>query len=195
MRLSESRDDAEDLVQDTLAGLLRTAPRISHEAEFSYVYRSLRNAWVSSRRRHRATLLLRGKAQVCADRDTVVSEPGEELLAVLAVEEAIVALSPVLSKTLIAVDVIGLSYLQAAEALAAPPGTIMSRLHRARSAVRAQIASTEAHQTSARGPAFDSDTARLLAGRLEAFAPAVARARPARFRQTSGTTGRRVDAA
>jgi len=39
-----------------------------------------------------------------------------------------------------AVDVVGLSYAEAAESLGVPAGTIMSRLHRGRSRVAAAVA-------------------------------------------------------
>jgi RNA polymerase sigma-70 factor (ECF subfamily) len=56
-----------------------------------------------------------------------------------AIYAAIHELSPVLRDTVIAVDVIGLSYRQAALALDTAEGTIMSRLYRAREQVAQRL--------------------------------------------------------
>jgi RNA polymerase sigma-70 factor (ECF subfamily) len=54
--------------------------------------------------------------------------------------EALQGLSEPLREALVAVDVVGLSYREAARALGTKEGTIMSRLHRGRGQIAAQLA-------------------------------------------------------
>ena len=66
---------------------------------------------------------------------------------------AVAELPPALRETLVAVDIVGLSYRQAADALGVKQGTIMSRLYRARNAV-ADASSKPAPPAAAGGLAF-----------------------------------------
>jgi RNA polymerase sigma-70 factor (ECF subfamily) len=56
-----------------------------------------------------------------------------------AVYEALQELTPPLREALVAVDVLGLSYREAARALGTKEGTIMSRLHRGRGQVAERL--------------------------------------------------------
>ena len=56
-----------------------------------------------------------------------------------AIYEALSELSVPLREALVAVDVVGLSYKEAARALGTKEGTIMSRLHRGRSQVALRL--------------------------------------------------------
>ena len=47
------------------------------------------------------------------------------------------------SETLVAIDVIGLSYAEGSDALGVPAGTVMSRLHRGRAKVAEQLRALE----------------------------------------------------
>jgi RNA polymerase sigma-70 factor, ECF subfamily len=120
--LCRTREDAEDLVQDTFANVL-AKPRIVND-ESGYLLRVLRNTHVSN---HRS--VTRRPSPVTLDDEAVPAkhaEPATDLL------DAIADLPVAYKEALIAVDVVGLSYREAAGALGVPEGTVMSRLYRAR---------------------------------------------------------------
>ena len=135
--LCGSRQDAEDLVQDTFERVLRRPRFLRRDEDVVYLLRVLRNTWISSRR---------------AKREVATSPAGEEIEAIeaphdpiaqamegAAVFEALQELTQPLREALVAVDVMGLSYREAARALGTREGTIMSRLHRGRSQIAARL--------------------------------------------------------
>jgi RNA polymerase sigma-70 factor (ECF subfamily) len=138
--LCGSPHDADDLVQETYARVLRGRRRLeSADAALPYLLRALRNTHVSAlrhRRRRPATEALeaddgRLSAPDAASPPAAVAH--RELLG------AIAALPAAERRTIAAVDVAGLSYREAAVALEAPIGTVMSRLHRGRRRVALAI--------------------------------------------------------
>jgi RNA polymerase sigma-70 factor (ECF subfamily) len=68
-----------------------------------------------------------------------LADPIAQTLEGAAVYEALRDLSQPLREALVAVDVVGLSYRQAAHALGTKEGTIMSRLHRGRGQIAARL--------------------------------------------------------
>jgi RNA polymerase sigma-70 factor, ECF subfamily len=135
--LCGSREAAEDLVQDTFERVLRRPRFLRHDDDLGYLLRVLRNTWVSSGRAARATLvpLEDDDDQALGGPDPVVAQVVEAG----AVWEALRALSPPLREAVVAVDVVGLSYREAARALGTKEGTIMSRLHRGRGQITAGL--------------------------------------------------------
>jgi RNA polymerase sigma-70 factor (ECF subfamily) len=134
-----SREDAEDLVQETYIRVLRRPRFLRHDDDLGYLMKVLRNTWISSyraRQRQPHTVLLDESLQYIADPG---SDPGVSVPEMRGIYALISQLSPPLRDTLIAVDILGLSYKQAAKALATRQGTVMSRLHRARSAVAEEL--------------------------------------------------------
>lgn len=135
--LCGSRQDAEDLVQDTFERVLRRPRFLRRDEDLVYLLKVLRNTWISSRR---------------AKRQVETSPAGEEIEAIEAphdpiaqsIEGAVVyhalqELTQPLREALVAVDVLGLSYREAAQALGTREGTIMSRLHRGRGQLAARL--------------------------------------------------------
>jgi RNA polymerase sigma-70 factor (ECF subfamily) len=126
--------DAEDLVQDVCVKVL-AKPRLVTGDDLGYLLRVLRNTFISSRRtaaRRPATAtapedLERHEANDSADPERAFE--ARELYARIA------TLPDHQREALVAVDLIGLSYKEAAETLGTPTGTIMSRLFRARQAL------------------------------------------------------------
>lgn len=130
--LCGSREDAEDLVQDTYARVLKR-PRMLHSADdLGYLLRVLRNTYFSS---HRAA-----KRRLSADplpdeldrfEDPRAIHPQQELDA-RELYAQIAELPPDFRDALVAIDLLGLSYREAARALRVREGTITTRLYRAR---------------------------------------------------------------
>ena len=137
--LCGSRHDAEDLVQETYARVLRRPRFIRRDGDLAYLLRALRNTWIAMRRSEDArarTVELREEVDWIVDHG---ADPGITALEVNAAYAAIRELSDPLRETIVAVDVAGLSYREAARALRVREGTIMSRLFRARERVAEQL--------------------------------------------------------
>ena len=137
--LTGSREDAEDLVQDTYVRVLAKPRLLRREDDLGYLLRVLRNTFLNERRtrarRPQTSALPEGVEFV--ERRTATDperafEAGE-------VYEAIAALPDDFRDVLVAVDVAGLSYKEAADALGAREGTVMSRLYRARQQIERQF--------------------------------------------------------
>ncbi|MEA2268413.1 MAG: hypothetical protein QOD55_2141 [Solirubrobacteraceae bacterium] len=130
-----SREDAEDLVQDTFARVLAKPRLLRNDDDLGYLLRVLRNTFVS---RHRATSR-RPATTPMPDRfepvDPSLGSRPDAALQARQVFAEIAALPEVFRDALVAVDVVGLSYAEAAHALGTKEATITSRLHRARAQV------------------------------------------------------------
>jgi RNA polymerase sigma-70 factor (ECF subfamily) len=148
--LCGSREDAEDLVQETFARVL-ARPRLLHsDDDLGYLLRVLRNTFLTSRR----TAGRRPQTVAMAeDFDPVDTRNGlRPDQAVVANETfaAIAALPEHFRDTLVAVDIVGLSYREAARALRTREATITSRLFRARAQVAARLREPDEQQQPAR---------------------------------------------
>jgi RNA polymerase sigma-70 factor, ECF subfamily len=133
--LSGSRVDAEDLVQETFARVLAKPRRIRNEDDLGYLLQVLRNTFISSRRaaaRRLAPEALHDQVEPADPSSASRPEQAAETREVFAV---IAGLSEVFRDALVAVDVVGLSYREAAELLGAKEATITSRVFRARAQV------------------------------------------------------------
>ena len=133
--LCGSREDAEDLVQETFAKVLAKPRFLRNDDDLGYLLRVLRNTFVS---RHRTAMRRPQAAPLPEELEPVdVSSATRPDHAVEArqVFEYIAALPDDFRDALVAVDVAGLSYAEAATLLGVKEATITSRLHRARTAV------------------------------------------------------------
>lgn len=128
--LCGSRQDAEELVQDTYERVLRRPRFLRRDDDLGYLLRVLRNTWISTwRSRARSTVAAAGDA---IDEIEAPGDQIEQAIAANAIYAALQDLSEPLREAVVAVDMVGLSYREAARVLGTKEGTIMSRLHRGR---------------------------------------------------------------
>ena len=133
--LAGSHEDAEDLVQETYARVLARPRLLRNEDDLGYLLRALRNTFLNERR----TRSRRLRPDPLPDQMDLVADPrAAQPHAALEARElyaAIAALPDDYRDVLVAVDITGLSYKEAAKALRIREGTVMSRLYRARQQV------------------------------------------------------------
>jgi len=133
--LCGSRHDAEDLVQETYARVLARPRLLRNEDDLAYLLRALRNTFLTKKRTERRRL----RPDPLPEQFDLIADPqAREPQAALEARDlyaAVAALPADYRDVLVAVDVTGLSYKEAARALRIPVGTVMSRLYRARQQV------------------------------------------------------------
>ena len=133
--LTGSPADAEDLVQDVCVRVLAKPRLVSNGDDLGYLLRVLRNTFISNRR-----ALARRPAQATAPEDMEryearnATDP-ERAFEARQLYARIAELPEHQRDVLVAVDLLGLSYKEAAATMDVPTGTIMSRLFRARQAL------------------------------------------------------------
>jgi RNA polymerase sigma-70 factor (ECF subfamily) len=124
--LCGSRDDAEDLVQETFVNVLKRPRWLRNRDEIGYLLRALRNTY-NSRYRSAAA---RPRERELLDSD--LPEQGGSEISGREIMEAIAAAPAPYRDAVIAVDLMGLSYREAARSLRTREATITTRLHRGR---------------------------------------------------------------
>jgi RNA polymerase sigma-70 factor, ECF subfamily len=136
--LSGSRHIAEEVTQETYARVLSRPRRLRASDEFGYLASTLRNVlsdhWRAERRR---------PPQVTDAPLVDLPHPGggpEDAVRAGEVYTAVAALPEPFRDIVAAVDLAGMSYAEAADALEIPVGTVMSRLYRARSRLAGALA-------------------------------------------------------
>jgi RNA polymerase sigma-70 factor (ECF subfamily) len=137
--LCGSRADAEDLVQETYARVLARPRLLRNDDDIGYLLRALRNTFLNQKRTESRRL----RPDPLPDDADLVEDPrAREPQAALEIAElyaAIAALPDDFRDVLVAIDIAGLSYDESARALRIAPGTVMSRLYRARQQVVRRI--------------------------------------------------------
>jgi RNA polymerase sigma-70 factor (ECF subfamily) len=133
--LCGSSHDAEDLVQETFARVLARPRRLRRDDELPYLLQAMRNTYLTGlRTRGRRPRTVELPAEASETLRSPRAEPDaafeqRELLGTIA------ALPPEFRDALVAIDVVGLSYREAARLLGVPEATITTRLYRARQRV------------------------------------------------------------
>ena len=128
--LCGSREDAEDLVQETFVNVLKRPRWLRNRDEIGYLLRALRNTYNS---RYRTAAQRPGERALLESDllDRAESERESEIDA-RAIMEAIAGAPPRYRDAVIAIDLMGLSYREAARTLRTREATITTRLHRGR---------------------------------------------------------------
>jgi RNA polymerase sigma-70 factor (ECF subfamily) len=137
--LCGSREDAEDLVQETYTRLLARPRLLRNQDDLGYLLRALRNTFLNQKRTESRRLRpepLPDRLELVADQKALQPETALETHELYA---AVATLPADFRDILVAVDITGLSYKETARALKIPEGTVMSRLYRARQQVARHI--------------------------------------------------------
>jgi RNA polymerase sigma-70 factor, ECF subfamily len=148
--LTRNTTDAEDLVQETYARALHGSARFTPGTNLrAWLFRILRNAFLDARRREgRTPVDPPGEGDLADGPDPAAAVGGLRGDAVLdglrgvvgeEIEAALLALSED-ARMVVLLDLEGLGEAEIAEAMGCAPGTVKSRLSRARSALRERLA-------------------------------------------------------
>jgi RNA polymerase sigma-70 factor, ECF subfamily len=132
--LCGSRHDAEDLVQETLAQVLKRPRLLRDDNEIGYLLRALKNTHAN---RYRTAAARPATRELFEDDLPVVDD--ENRLTAHELMQAIASVPPLMRDAVIAVDLLGLSYREAARALRTREATITTRLHRGRQRIARQL--------------------------------------------------------
>ncbi len=142
--LTQNREAAEDLVQETYVKALKGFASFQQGTNFrAWMYRILRNTFLTSRT---GLAVTRTVALESEDEGQVVAvsrETPESILLEQAgqqqVRAALDQLPVLFREILLLCDVEDMSYQEIADTLSIPIGTVMSRIYRARKALRAAL--------------------------------------------------------
>ena len=146
--LCGSPHHAEDLVQETFAHVLARPRFLRGQDELAYLMQALRNTFLSQRR----TASRRPRTGGATLEDIEPADPRtdgrpEEALQAREVLDTIAGLAENHRLALVAVDVVGLSYREAAHALGTREATIATRVFRAREQVADELDRARRPQT------------------------------------------------
>ena len=150
LRLTRRREEAEDLVQETLVRALPKLRRFEGRAKLStYLFRALSNLWKNRLRSKNRSRLVEWFGGRTDDEDdggsTALDPPDGQPLPVERMEaaeraaevrQAVERLEPTRRLTLLLREVEEMSYEEIAETTGVPVGTVRSRLARAREEMR-----------------------------------------------------------
>jgi RNA polymerase sigma-70 factor, ECF subfamily len=142
--LTQNREEAEDLVQETYAKALKGFSSFQLGTNFrAWMYRILRNTFLTSRKGLKVTMtvpldLEEDGPEVAVERHTpetlLFERSNRELL-----QNAIDELPVYFREILLLCEVEEMSYQEISETLSVPIGTVMSRLSRARKTLRDRL--------------------------------------------------------
>jgi len=146
--LTHDRDEAEDLVQETYVKALKGFSSFQPGTNFrAWIYKILRNSFLTSRTGLKGTTTV--PLDLEADEPILprAADTPESILLQRSdwqlVEQALEQLPVAYREVLLLCEVEEMSYQEISAALGIPMGTVMSRLSRARQALRAEVQTTK----------------------------------------------------
>lgn len=153
VRLSGSRTEAEDLVQETLLLAYQSFARFEPGTNLkAWLHRIQVNAFISGYRRARRERRLQEATRDPGARALILSSAQEAMEAAdggvsrlglgPTVQSALDALPEEFRTAVVLADIAELSYREIAETMGCPVGTVMSRLHRGRRALARELGPT-----------------------------------------------------
>ena len=141
-RLTGNRADASDLAQEVLLRVKRGLAGYQPGSFEGWLWRITRNAFLDEirRQKRRPTIPLPDEP----DRMANAASPAPDVILARTqlgqdVQDALLTLSYEFREAVVLCDVVGLSYEEIANAAAVPVGTIRSRIHRGRKALREEL--------------------------------------------------------
>jgi RNA polymerase sigma-70 factor, ECF subfamily len=153
IRLTRHAQDAEDLVQETMARACAAFERFRPGTNLrAWLHRIMLNTFINGyRKKQRDPFLILTDTEhlhtaLPLDRTSALSESAEQqVLARMPADEIVAALQRlphVFRLAIYLIDVEGCTYREAAGIMRVPLGTVMSRVHRARTGLRTQLTIT-----------------------------------------------------
>ena len=138
--LTQDATEAEDLVQESYAKALRGFSGFQAGTNFrAWMYRILRNTFLTSRSGLKSAAIqdqeLDAVASIHPTPEAILIQQADREL----VQQALTQLAVPLREILLLCEVEEMSYQEIAQVLAIPMGTVMSRLYRARRALRSLL--------------------------------------------------------
>lgn len=142
--LARDREEAEDLVQETYRKALKGFSSFQQGTNFrAWMYRILRNTFLTSRTGLKSGMIVSLDSEEGEAIQPAAAETPETLLLARAnremVQEAIAELPVIFREVILLCEVEAMSYGEIAETISIPIGTVMSRLARARKALRREL--------------------------------------------------------
>ena len=165
MWFERNRADAEDVVQETMMQALRSFHRFRPGTNCRAWLTTILQHIVSNRRR------AKGRSILVSDPDDRIPQtvpfvpPVPQDLTDELILASLRRLPTMFQEVILLCDVEELSYKEAAEALAIPIGTVMSRLHRGRAQLRAELVAADAVVV---GPRTNDEKVKTSDERIEA---------------------------
>jgi RNA polymerase sigma-70 factor (ECF subfamily) len=138
--LTQDASEAEDLVQETCMKALKGFSSFRQGSNFrAWIYKILRNTFLTSRTGLKSATLSLDDDEAGLPEPVASATPESILMAGVdheMIQSALEGLSVQFREVILLCDLEEMSYQEIAETLAVPVGTVMSRLSRARKAVR-----------------------------------------------------------
>ena len=149
--LTQNREDAEDLVQETYVKALKGFESFQLGTNFhAWIFQILRNTFLSSRSKLKTHMTVPLVSEDDSRVQPVSSNTAESLLIrrsdLHSVRCAIEQLPVLFREAILLCDVEEMSYREIADVLSIPIGTVMSRIARARKTVRDALGKTSSFQ-------------------------------------------------